>query len=102
MAHIITRRCIRAGDCVTICPAQCIVPGPTGDPEWPLFYVDPHGCIDCGVCVGACPADAIFAEGDVSNELLADVDANRRFFDVGPSYWAFDLEKERVPVAARR
>jgi len=26
MAYIITQLCIRAGDCVEVCPVECIVP----------------------------------------------------------------------------
>jgi|SRR6266498_1254437 ferredoxin len=102
MAYIITRLCIRAGDCVEVCPVECIVPGPTGYLDWPLFYIDPDACIDCGACVTACPPDAIFAESEVPAEYAADIDANRRFFDTGPGYWAFDLTKERIPVTAKQ
>jgi ferredoxin len=101
MAYIITRLCIRAGDCVGVCPVDCIVPGPTGDPAWPLFYIDPDACIDCGACVAECPTDAIFAEAELPIQYMTDIDANRRFFDAGPGYWAFDLAKERAPVAAK-
>jgi ferredoxin--NADP+ reductase len=101
MAYVITRLCIRAGDCVEACPAECIVPGPSGDPDWPIFYIDPDGCVDCGACVTECPADAIFPEAEVPAEYMADIEANRRFFDSGPGYWAFDLRKERAPVVAK-
>ena len=102
MAYIITRLCIRAGDCVEVCPVECIVPGPTGAADWPIFYIDPNTCIDCGACVAECPTDAIFPESEVPAEYAADIDANRRFFEAGPGYWAFDLEKERIPVTAKR
>jgi ferredoxin--NADP+ reductase len=96
MAYVITQLCIRAGDCVDVCPVACIVPGPTSDAEWPYFYIDPDACIDCGACVPECPADAIFAEDDVPKQYTADIEANRRFFSDGPGYWSFDLEQERV------
>jgi len=102
MAYIITQVCIRAGDCVEVCPVECIVPGPSGDPDWPLFYIDPNTCIDCGACVAECPADAIFPESDVPAQYAADIEANRRFFDSGPGYWPFELENERSPVTTRR
>jgi NAD-dependent dihydropyrimidine dehydrogenase PreA subunit len=102
MAYVITRLCTRAGDCVEVCPVECIVPGPTGNPDWPIFYIDPNSCIDCGACVAACPADAIFVEAEVPQEYAVDIDANRRFFDAGPGYWAFDLGKERTPVTVKR
>ncbi len=100
MAYVITRLCIRAGDCVTVCPVDCIVPGPSGDANWPIFYIDPDACIDCGACVPECPADAIFHEDEVPAEYADDIEANRQFFACGPGYWEFDLERERLPVSA--
>lgn len=96
MAYVITRLCIRAGDCVPVCPVDCIVPGPTGDAEWPYFYIDPDACIDCGACVSECPVDAILPANEVPAEYADDVELNRRFFAEGPGYWAYDLETERV------
>jgi ferredoxin len=101
MAYIITRLCIRAGDCVEVCPVDCIVPGPAGDSAWPIFYIDPNTCIDCGACVPECPADAIFPESEVPASYTDDIDANRQFFETGPGYWAFDLEKERIPISTK-
>ncbi|MEN9938026.1 MAG: hypothetical protein RLZZ387_4605 [Chloroflexota bacterium] len=98
MAYIITRVCIRAGDCVDVCPVACIVPGPSGEAAWPIFYIDPDSCIDCGACVPACPADAIFSEDEVPAAYADDIALNRRFFAEGPGYWAFDLDRERVQV----
>jgi len=51
--------------------------------------------------VTECPTDAIFPESAVPADYAADIDANRRFFDRGPGYWAFDLEKERSPVTTK-
>ena len=146
MAYIITRLCIRAGDCVEVCPVDCIVPGPAGDSAWPIFYIDPNTCIDCGACVPECPADAIFPEPEVPPDYVAagrredfvnhlrpqlrflrdyaghalmileqdrheaelhadkdaaEIDTNRQFFETGPGYWAFDLEKERIPISTK-
>jgi NAD-dependent dihydropyrimidine dehydrogenase PreA subunit len=58
MTHVITRLCTRAGDCVEVCPVDCIVPGPKGDGAWPYFYIDPETCIDCGSCVSVCPPES--------------------------------------------
>jgi ferredoxin--NADP+ reductase len=96
MAYIITGLCIRAGDCVAVCPVECIVPGPSDDARWPYFYIDPDTCIDCGACVPECPVEAIFPEDDVPAEYRDDIAANRHFFSDGPGYWSFDLEHERV------
>jgi len=92
MAYVITQLCIRAGDCVDVCPVACIVPGSTTDAAWPYFYIDPDACIDCGACVLECPADAIFPEDDVPTEYTADIAANRRFYIEGSGYWSCDLE----------
>jgi ferredoxin--NADP+ reductase len=99
MAYVITQLCIRAGDCVEVCPVSCIVPGPGGDPAWPLFYIDPAACIDCGACVPECPTEAIFPEDDVPADYKDDIALNQRFFESGPGYWDFDLEKERQRVS---
>lgn len=97
MTYVIVDTCTRAGDCVEVCPVDCIVPGPTGNEEWPLFYIDPDICIDCGACVPVCPPEAIFPEWEVpaDQEYMTEVNAN--FFLEGPGYWDFDLEEERVP-----
>ncbi|BAL99858.1 MULTISPECIES: 4Fe-4S dicluster domain-containing protein [Caldilinea] len=96
MTHVITSLCIRDGACVEVCPVECIVPGPKDDPDWPFFYIDPDTCIDCGACVPECPVEAIFPEEEVPPEFEADIELNAAFFQEGPGYWDFDLEKERV------
>jgi ferredoxin--NADP+ reductase len=96
MTYIITELCTREGDCVEVCPVDCIVPGPTGDAAWPLFYIDPDVCIDCGACVPVCPPEAIVPEFEVPGDQEHMGEVNRDFFDSGPGYWDFDLEAERV------
>ena len=96
MAYVITELCIRAGDCVDVCPVACIVPGPSADAAWPYFYIDPDTCIDCGACVPVCPPAAIFPLDEVPAEYEADIGQNARYFTVGPGYYQFDLEAERV------
>jgi NAD-dependent dihydropyrimidine dehydrogenase PreA subunit len=97
MTYVIVESCTRAGDCVEVCPVDCIVPGPTGNDEWPLFYIDPDICIDCGACVPVCPPEAIFPEWEVPSDQQHMTDINADFFLDGPGYWDFDLEEERVP-----
>lgn len=75
---------------------ECTVPGPTGDADWPYFYIDPDTCIDCGACVPVCPPEAIFPEDKVPAEYAEDADVNALFFTEGPGYWDSDLEQERV------
>ena len=59
MAFVITEKCLgeRYGDCVEVCPVDCIYPG---DYQGQVFMIiDPETCIDCGACIPACPIDAI-------------------------------------------
>jgi ferredoxin len=98
MTHVITTLCTREGDCVEVCPVDCIVPGEKNDSVWgKYFYIDPDTCIDCGACVPACPPEAIFAEEDLPAEHKADIEMNARYFREGPGYWEFKLEEQRRP-----
>jgi formate hydrogenlyase subunit 6/NADH:ubiquinone oxidoreductase subunit I len=47
-------RCTGCGDCVTICPVDCL--GMAGVRPW---MPRPGDCIACNACVIVCPADAI-------------------------------------------
>ncbi len=111
MTHTITTLCTREGDCVEVCPVDCIIPGPKGDPKWNLFYIDPDTCIDCGACVPVCPPEAIFPEEDVPEEHetadysnltgdaegthIGDTVLNAIYFTHGPGYWDYDLDEQR-------
>jgi ferredoxin--NADP+ reductase len=96
MTHTITKICTREGDCVEVCPVDCIIPGPKNDPTWgAYFYIDPDTCIDCGACVPVCPPEAIFPEEDVPEEYEADTQMNADYFAEGPGYWDYDLDEER-------
>jgi ferredoxin--NADP+ reductase len=109
MTHTITAKCTRQGDCVEVCPVDCIVAGPTDDPNWnDLFFIAPDDCIDCGACVPVCPPEAIFPEDEVPPEfeeieyvidgttVVGDTARNEFFFTNGPGYWEdHDFEEER-------
>lgn len=95
MAYIITDLCTREGDCVEVCPVDCIVPSPKGNVEYPLFYIDPDVCIDCGACVPVCPPEAIFPEADLPADQEYMTAINRDYFLTGPGYWEFDLDEQR-------
>jgi ferredoxin--NADP+ reductase len=95
MTYTITELCTREGDCVEVCPVDCIVPGPKGTADWPLFYIDPDVCIDCGACVPACPPEAIFPEYEVPEGQEHMTEANANYFTAGPGYYDFDLDEQR-------
>ena len=61
MTHVIAQPCIgvKSGDCVEVCPVDCIYEAPD------MYYINPSECIDCGACVAVCPVEAIFPEDDV-------------------------------------
>ena len=70
MPHVVTSLCLRDGDCISVCPVRCIVPGkPTA--EWPWVYIDPKACTDCGTCIPKCPYGAIFPDEDVPADYRA-------------------------------
>lgn len=98
MTYTITNLCTREGDCVEVCPVDCIVPSAKGSDAFaafPLFYIDPDQCIDCGACVPACPPEAIFPEYEVPDEDEYMTEINAKFFTEGPGYWDFELEEQR-------
>ena len=76
MAYVITSACIeeKAGECIKVCPVDCISEGPD------MFYIDPDTCIDCGACASACPVEAIFHESDVPEDEQEYIEKNRAFF----------------------
>jgi ferredoxin--NADP+ reductase len=98
MTYVITALCTGEGDCVEVCPVDCIIPGPKDDPAWgDRFFLDAETCIDCGACVPVCPPEAIFPEDDLPPEYESDLTRDAAFFSEGPGYWDFDLEAERRP-----
>jgi NAD-dependent dihydropyrimidine dehydrogenase PreA subunit len=49
-----SRRCTGCGDCVAVCPADCLAMA--GLQPW---LSRPRECISCSLCEEMCPADAI-------------------------------------------
>lgn len=76
MAYVIVSPCIgeKAGECVTVCPVDCIHEGED------QFYIDPDTCIECGACEAVCPVAAIFHDSTVPDDELDFIDKNRDFF----------------------
>ncbi|MCM3396681.1 indolepyruvate ferredoxin oxidoreductase subunit alpha [Oceanobacillus profundus] len=77
MAFVITSPCKteKAGECVEVCPVDCIEEGKD------MFYIDPDICIDCGACEAVCPVEAIFIEDEVPEEETPYIALNRAFFE---------------------
>jgi ferredoxin--NADP+ reductase len=87
MTYVITVLCARDGACMEVCPVECIVPGPEGDPDWGMaYFIDPDTCIDCGACEPECPEDAIFPEDEVPDEYQEWTAKNAAFYTEGPGY----------------
>ena len=80
MTRIIADPCInvKSGECVDVCPVDCIHDG--GD----QFYIVPDECIDCGACESVCPVTAIFPEEEL------------------PAQWKPQSEKNRAYAAEKR
>jgi len=47
-------RCTGGGDCVSVCPAECLEM--VGTLPW---LPRPADCVQCALCVAVCPADAV-------------------------------------------
>lgn len=76
MTHVIAEPCIgvKSGDCVDVCPVDCI------HEQEELFVIDPDECIDCQQCVSACPVEAIFAEDELPEKWNSFIEKNASFF----------------------
>ena len=87
MPYVITALCSRDGACAEVCPVECIVKGPEGDPEWGMaYFIDPDSCIDCGACEPECPESAIFPDDEVPDEYQDWIAKNAAFYSDGPGY----------------
>ncbi|WP_103222378.1 ferredoxin [Roseibium marinum] len=76
MTYVITEPCIdvKDGDCTLACPADCIYEGGR------MFYIHPEECINCGLCLSICPVDAIFWDGEITQEQKPFETINREYF----------------------
>ena len=48
------RLCIGCGDCVSVCPVDCLVMA-----EVLPWLPRPLDCVSCGLCAAICPVDAL-------------------------------------------
>lgn len=76
MTRVIGSPCIdvKSGECVDVCPVDCIHEGDK------MFFIDPNDCIDCGACESVCPVTAIWPEEDVPEEETEYIQKNADFF----------------------
>jgi len=76
MAYVITSPCLgeKFGECVDVCPVDCIAEGKD------QFFIDPDICIDCGACQAVCPVEAIFHEEEMLPEDEVYLEKAREFF----------------------
>lgn len=80
MSYVITEKCLgeRYGDCVEVCPVDCIYPGEYQAEGWDapavFMVIDPELCIDCSLCKPACPIDAI-VETEEEDPAYAEINA---------------------------
>ncbi|WP_087972490.1 indolepyruvate ferredoxin oxidoreductase subunit alpha [Oceanobacillus rekensis] len=76
MAFVILDACQgeKAGECVSVCPVDCIEEGVK------QFYIDPDICIDCGACKAVCPVSAIEEEYDLNPSQEKYLEEAEEFF----------------------
>jgi formate hydrogenlyase subunit 6/NADH:ubiquinone oxidoreductase subunit I len=53
-------RCTGCGDCVAVCPADCLAQG-----RHVPYLPRPLDCVSCALCAAICPADAIVMNDSV-------------------------------------
>jgi ferredoxin len=80
MAYVVTDACIKCKytDCVEVCPVDCFREGPN------FLAIDPDECIDCSLCVAECPVEAIYAEDDLPQDMLAYIRINEEMAKIWP------------------
>ena len=68
------------------------------------LMIHAEDCIDCTACVAECPVEAIYAEGDLPPQFLADTELNateaRRLKDAGTE--PIVKKKDPLPTAPER
>ena len=82
MAYVIVDTCTKDEKCIEVCPVDCIHPRKDeakfeGAAQ---LFIDPVNCIDCGACVPVCEASAIYAAGELPENLAAFTDTNAQYY----------------------
>lgn len=92
MTYVVTQNCCNDASCVSVCPVDCIHPGPDepGYGTADMLYIDPAVCIDCGACADVCPVEAISPDDDL-------VGTDRRYLEINADYYS--RPHKAVPVA---
>lgn len=87
MSFIVTEKCIlcKYTDCVEVCPVDCFHEGPKS------LVINPDVCIDCGLCEPECPVEAIFAEDEIKDKSM--IDMNLRLSKIWPV-----ISKKKEPL----
>lgn len=83
MAYVIAEPCvdIKDGECLNVCPVDCIYVGGR------MMYIQPDECVNCGLCPSVCPVDAIFEESKVPEKWRDYIAINGDFFGEGVTGW---------------
>ncbi|MDE0307994.1 MAG: ferredoxin family protein [Albidovulum sp.] len=83
MTYVIAEPCVdvKDGDCLLVCPVDCIYVGGR------MMYIQPDECVNCGICVSICPVDAIFCETKLPETWSEYLAINRDFFGEDATGW---------------
>jgi NAD-dependent dihydropyrimidine dehydrogenase PreA subunit len=82
MAYVIVEACTKDEKCIEVCPVDCIHPrkDEAKFESVAQLFIDPVNCIDCGACVPVCEASAIYAAGELPDNLAAFADTNAQYY----------------------
>ena len=82
MAFVIVDSCTKDEKCIEVCPVDCIHPrkDEAQFEQVSQLFVDPVNCIDCGACVPVCEASAIYAAGELPDNLAAFTEKNAQYY----------------------
>ncbi|GAF63334.1 DUF362 domain-containing protein [Alkalihalobacillus trypoxylicola] len=78
MSYVILSPCVgeKAGECVDVCPVDCI------EEVEDQYLINPEICIDCGACQVVCPVDAIEEEYELTPEQMPYLKKAEEYFGI--------------------